>query len=194
MYILAAIAVVIGTLICIANWYALIVTASGRRHISVAPLVGATSLFFGLRGFPATESWAWLSPLADWGTLSLLIALPQLYRHAQETSLQNLLHSFVSEGKGRRCEIRLFKSGRFTARVRYDPALWCSRSGNGHVERGFGGTWREDPDGYLLEGYAGGRRLAIHLTDGSPRTVESDSGGGCCSWDSLDSLNLTQTV
>jgi hypothetical protein len=62
------------------------------------------------------------------------------------------------------------------------------------VERGFGGTWRGDPEGYVLEGYAGGRRLVIHVTDGSPRTVESDSGGGCCSWDSLDSLNLTQTV
>jgi hypothetical protein len=88
MYVLAAIAVVIGTLICIANWYALIVTASGLRHVSGAPLIGATFLFLGLRGFPATESWAWLSPLADWGTLSLLIALPQLYRQAQETSLQ----------------------------------------------------------------------------------------------------------
>jgi hypothetical protein len=140
MSILAAIAVVIGTLICIANWYALIVTASGRRHVSVAPLVGATFLFVGLRGFPATESWAWLSPLADWGTLSLLIALPGLYRDAQETSLRNLLHSFVSEGKGRRCEIRLFRSGRFTARIRYDPALQCSPTGHGHVERGFGGS------------------------------------------------------
>lgn len=69
MYILAAIAVAIGTLICLANWSVLVM--SGRRHVSVAPLVGAGFLFVGLRGFPVTESWAWLSPLADWGTLSL---------------------------------------------------------------------------------------------------------------------------
>jgi len=168
MYILAAIAVVIGILICLANWYAFIVTASGSRHVSVAPLIGAASLFLGLRGFPATESWAWLSPLADWGTLSVLIAIPQLYRQAQETSPRTLLHSLVSEGKGRRCEIRLFKSGKFTARVRYDSALLFSRSGHGHVERGFLGS------------------------DGSPRTMESYWGGGCCSWDSLDALDLTR--
>jgi hypothetical protein len=190
MYILAAIALVIGTLICLANWHALVV--SSRRHVSVAPLIGAVCLFLGLRGFAATESWAWFSPLADWGTLSLLIALPQLYRQARETSRQNLLQSFVSAGKGRRCGIRLFKSGKFTARVRYDPALPCSRSGHAHVERGFAGTWREDPEGYVLEGYGGGRRLIIHLTDGSPRTVESACGESCCAWDSLDSLDLTR--
>lgn len=190
MYILAAIAVVIGTLICVANWCALIV--SGRCHVFVVPLVGAASLFLGVSGFPATESWAWLSPRADWGTLSLLIAVPQLYRQAQETSWQNLLHSFGSEGKCRRCEIRLFKTGKFTARVRYDPALPCSRSGYGHVERGFGGTWRENPNEFVLEGYCGGRRLVIHLTDGCLRTVESDYGEGCRSWDSLDSVDLTR--
>ena len=89
MGILAAFAVVIGTLICLANWYALIVTASGRRQVSVAPLVGAACLFLGLRGFRAAELWAWLSPLADWGTLSPVIALPQLYRQAHETSLRD---------------------------------------------------------------------------------------------------------
>ena len=190
MYILAAIAVILGTLICLANWYALIV--SDRRHISVVPLIGAAFLFLGLRGFSATELWAWLSPIADWGTLSLLIALPQLYRQARETSPNNLLHGFACEGKGRRCGIQLFRSGKFTTRVRYDPALPCSRSAVRHVERGFVGTWREDPNRYVLQGYSGGRRLVIQLTDGSLRTVESGTSAGCCSWDSLDSLDLTR--
>ncbi len=46
----------------------------------------------------------------------------------------------------------------------------------GALSRSFGGTWQEDPNGYLLQGYGGGRRLVIHLTGGSPRTVESGLG------------------
>lgn len=62
-------------------------------------------------------------PARGLGTLSLLLALPYLYRQAQETSRKNLLHSFVSEAKGRRCHIQLFKTGEFTARLRFDPPL-----------------------------------------------------------------------
>ena len=103
-----------------------------------------------------------------------------------------LLHSFVCEEKSRRIAIRLFKSGKFTARVRSDPALPCTRCGYGHVERGFVGRWREHPDGYVLEGYGGERRLVIRLTDGNLHTVESKWGEGCCSSDRLDSLDLVR--
>jgi len=170
--ILATVSIAIGGLIAAFNWYSIYATLRAGRHVSPVPLLGGLLLVLGLLWFPQTRPYAWLGVMADYGTLIAIIGVPAIIWEAWSTCPASLLHRFVSEGDGRRDDIRLFKRSKFTIRTEFDPPVPCDARGALAASLGHVGTWREDPDGFILEGYAGSRALQIRRDEGHYSTTE----------------------
>ena len=77
---------ILGGWICLVNWMCLYKSWKTKRFHSVVPLVGAILLALGLTSFDRTAPYAWLSPLADYGTIAFLLAIPRLTKEAWNTS------------------------------------------------------------------------------------------------------------
>lgn len=191
--ILASIALILGGLIAVFNWHSIYASRRCGRFVSAVPLVGGALLVIGLLGFSRTRPYAWLGVIADYGTLSLLCAIPLMIREAWQTSAVNLLHRFISEANGRHCDIRLFKRSRFTVKCEHEPPFPCNGHGALVQSYGFVGDWHEQEDGFRLESYAGDRALEIHRSGDNYITREmgypSDTK---YPYDKLDSLELTK--
>ena len=172
--ILATIAIGLGALIALLNWYSIYASHRNGRHVSPAPLLGGLLLVLGLVGFPETRAYAWLGIVADYGTIILIFAVPVLIREAWSTSSTNLVHRLVSDSGGRHDDIRLFKRGKFTIKTEHDPPVPCNEYGALAVSRGFVGVWRKESRGFVLEGYEGDRILRILRADGVYRTSEEN--------------------
>ena len=172
--ILAAVAIALGALIALFNWYSIYASHKTGRHVSPAPLLGGLLLVLGLLGLRETRAYAWLGVVADYGTLVLIIAVPTMIWEAWSTSSINLVHRFLSDADGRRDDIRLFKRGKFTINSEHNPPVPCNTHGALAVSRGFVGTWREESQGFVLEGYGENRVLRMHNAGGGYRTTEEN--------------------
>ena len=172
--ILATIAISLGAFIALFNWYTIYESYRTGRHVSPAPLLGGLLLVLGLIGFPETRAYAWLGVVADYGTLVLIFAVPALIWDAWSTSSINLVHRLVSDSGGRHDDIRLFKRGNFTMKREHDPPVPCNEHGALTVSQGFVGVWREESQGFVLEGYRGDRILRILNAGGVYRTREEN--------------------
>ena len=189
--ILAIIAISLGALIALSNWYGIYTSHRTGRHVPPAPLLGGLLLVLGLIGFPETRPYAWLGIVADYGTVALVFAVPVLIWDAWSTSSVNLVHRLVSHSAGRHDDIRLFKRGKFTIRTEHDPPVPCNEYDALAVSRGFVGVWREESRGFVLEGYEGDRILRIFHADGVYRTSEENyPADRDFPVDRLDSLEL----
>ena len=159
--ILATASLVLGCYFAVFNWYSFYASHKSNRNVSPVPLFGALFLVLGLLGFQATKSYAWAGILADYGTLTLIFAIPMLVWESWTTSSFNLMHRFRSDVHGRRDDIRLFKRGKFTIKTEYDPPVACNGHGALAVSQGRVGRWRRDGAGYCLEGYGEDRITRI---------------------------------
>jgi hypothetical protein len=159
--ILSGASLALGGYIAAMNWYSIYASYRSHRNVSPVPLVGAFFLVLGLLGFPETKPYAWAGVLADYGTVALILAIPALVRDSWTTSRFNLLHRFLSDAKGRRDDIRLFKGGRFTIKTDFDPPIRSDEHGALAVSQGRVGTWRKDGECFCLEGYGENKLMRI---------------------------------
>lgn len=189
--ILATIAIALGALIALFNWYSIYASHKSGHHVSPAPLLGGFLLVLGLVGFPETRAYAWLGIVADYGTILVIFAVPALIWEVWSTSSMNLVHRLVADSGGRHDDIRLFKRGKFTIKSEHDPPVPCNEHGALAVSRGFVGVWRKESRGFVLEGYGGDRILRIIHADGVYRTREENyPEDQAFPVDRLDSLQL----
>jgi hypothetical protein len=159
--IVALVAIVLGAAISIGNWLTIYSSWKEKRFVSAVPLLGAGLLVFGLCGFPATRRFAWLGIIADYGTLVVILSVPRLVNEFWSTSRVNLLRSFISRQSGRVIEIRLFKKGVFTVRVKFDPPVPCNPPGAFVESFGLVGSWKQEGADFVLSGYAEDRVLRL---------------------------------
>ena len=193
--ILAAASVVLGGYIAVLNWYSIYASHKSNRNVSPVPIFGAVFLALGLLGFHQTKPYAWAGILADYGTLTLILAIPMLVWDSWTTSRINLLHRFLSEAEGRRDDIRLFKRGRFTIKTEYDPPVSCNEHGALAVSQGRVGTWREDGDSFCLKGYGEDRMTRIKKQEGGFITAEENyPKSNEFQHDRMGGLELTQVT
>lgn len=151
----------LGGCIAVLNWYSIYASHKSNKNVSPVPLFGALFLVLGLLGFQGTKPYAWAGILADYGTLTLIFAIPMLAWESWTTSRINLMHRFLSDAHGRRDDIRLFKRGLLTIKTEYDPPVACNGHGALAVSQGRVGTWRKDGDNFCLEGYGEVRMTKI---------------------------------
>lgn len=151
--ILAAIALVIGGLLIISNGYSIYASRKSGRYVSPVPLIAALFLGVGLFGFEQTRPYAWVGIVIDYGTIILIFAIPKLLWESWMLSSFNLVHRFSSETDERRDDIKLFKRRKFTINTKYDPPVPSDEHGTLAVSKGRTGTWRQEGEVYLLEGY-----------------------------------------
>jgi len=159
--ILATVSLTIGGYIVAFNWYSIYASHKKNRNVSPVPLIGAFFLVLGLFGFQETKPFAWAGILADYGTLTLIFAIPMLAWESWTTSRINLMHRFLSDAHGRRDDIQLFKRGKFTIKTAYEPPVACNAHGALAISQGRVGTWKEDGDSYCLDGYGEDRITRI---------------------------------
>ncbi len=187
----AVILLVVGSFIALSNWYSIYASRRTGRFVSAVPVFGAAFLAIGLLAFPETRAYAWLGIVADYGTIILIVAVPKMIWEAWATCSRNVLHRFVSESNGRRDDVRLFKQGSFTICSEHNPPVPCNEHGTMIASNGFVGTWREQSDGFILEGYGDGRVLHIMRLDDHHSTREQGyPEDSAFPVDRLDSLEL----
>ena len=136
----------LGGLVSLLNWLTLLQTWRTGRFCSPVPLLGTLSLAAGMLLYPATRPYAWVAVPADYGTLTLLFALPYLAGELWSTSRFNLLEEYAGTRGARTVRLRLFRRGVFTLeqRIRRQPGE-C-----GLLRLGTIGTWQRDGGRLLL--------------------------------------------
>ena len=190
MLLLGIALIVLGSALSLANWYTLYAYLCKDRYSSVVPLLGAILLGSGMATIPRTRPFAWLAVIADYGTLVLIISLPQLVYAFWSTSIFNRFAVFRTDDAGRKIQIKLFRRGIAVIQATFNPTL---PTGAGGFVVGFSwmGTWEHAEDGYSVTGYASDRQLVILRDNGAFKTRELGYPVGReYSHDCLDSLSL----
>ncbi len=159
--VIGVVALVLGAVICLNNWLTLYVSWKKKRVVSAVPLLGALLLAYGLASFPATQQFVWVSVIADYGTLILILALPKFINELWSTSRINLLRSLVSLNSDRTVELKLFKKTIFTIADTYDPPIPCNPHGARVVSRGYRGKWKQEGSAFVLKDYCEDRQLCL---------------------------------
>ena len=143
---IAAVLLVLGGLLALANWASVIRSHFTRRFHSPVPLVAAIMLAAGLWLIPNTRPYAWFSPLLDYGTLAILFASPRLIREAWSTSRINLVCEYAGKAGIKTARLRLFRRGIFTLRLNlHRPPGEC-----GLISTGTIGTWQREGTRLML--------------------------------------------
>lgn len=142
MQILATILIVLGGLLCFANWMSVLQSILTKKFHSAVPFFGAGLLGIGMLLMPSTRSWAWSAILLDYGTLALIIASPQLFCELWNTSKFNLLHDYSGKLENKFVRLCLFRRGIFTIRITIQRAAGQS----GLAGTGAGGIWHMEDE------------------------------------------------
>lgn len=183
---------ILGSLICAYNWMTIYWSRQEGRFISPVFAAGALLLGLGMIAFDGTRPFAWLAIVADYGTLSFLIAAPSLLRQFRSTSAARLVRVLCAEQQGRSVELRLYREAIFVIELRYyAPPAVANEHGALIENSGFQGTWKQEEGDYLMTGYAGDR--VLRLTPRGDRHVSQDSGGPAdprFPYDALDGLEF----
>ena len=110
-YCLGAVFITLGTLVSLLNWLYVIQSARTGRFISSIPLLGAAFLATGALLIPGLRWYAWLAIPLDWGTLALVLDMPQIIREEWQTCSWNLLEEYVGRRGDTVVRLRLFRRG-----------------------------------------------------------------------------------
>jgi len=149
--IIATTLIVLGGLLCFANWMSVLQSILTKKFHSAVPFFGAGLLGSGMLLLPATRHWAWLAILLDYGTLAFIIALPHLIRESWNTSQFNLLHDYSGKIENKSVRLCLFRRGIFTIRITIQrPVGQSGLTGTGTI-----GTWSITDEKLKLEIHGG---------------------------------------
>src|ERR1700682_682609 len=106
---LAITLIALGSTFTLFNWLMLYLTwRTGRFHSPIA-LLGGFPLALGLLWFPATRVFSSAPLILDWGSLTLLLALPCIVNELWSTNRFNLLEEYEGHRDGRTARLRLFR-------------------------------------------------------------------------------------
>ncbi|MBX9623303.1 MAG: hypothetical protein K2X82_05775 [Gemmataceae bacterium] len=186
---MAAVLLGLGGYVAVLNWAAVIVTARTGKFHSMVPLFGAAFLAAGALLVPTLRPYAWVAPLADIGTASLVLAAPLLVRQFWTTARFNLTGEYTGRRGGVTVRVRLYRGGAALLRFRVErPAGEL-----GLVELGLVGDWEQDGRAVVLR-VCGDRGVLepIPGDDGRYRVVGL-SPHPQCPGVSFDGLKLIRT-
>lgn len=116
------------------------------RFVSPIPLLGGLCLGVGAVLLPDRPPYAWAAALLDYGTVSLLFALPAIAREAWATCRLNLLEEYVGRQGQVTVRLQLFRRSVFTL-------VWDIERPPGEfglVGMGRGGTWQREAGSLVL--------------------------------------------
>lgn len=164
--------IVLGSCVAALNWITLITTIRSGRFVSAVPLIGAALLGSGLTIVPQTRSYAWVALIADYGTLTLLVALPRLGHECWSVSRFNLLHALHAHESGRHIQVKLFRRDIAIIRADFNPPVPCDDRGSFAVSFSWVAKWRIAGDGYSITDYGSGRELVVSAENGRFKTRE----------------------
>lgn len=183
----------VGFLLSIANWFTLWTSHHRNRHASPVPLLGALSLGYGLFSFPFTAPFYWIALIVDYGTLSLLIALPRLAQELWETSSINLLHKFTTKDATRKIVIQLFRGKKAIIKIQFSPSQPCNDYGALISSLGFLGNWTQEEDRFVIMSYAENRSLELIPVEKNFQSAEQNYPNKKYHYDELNDLLFTKT-
>jgi len=161
----AIIAIGLGGYICLVNWISLYQSWRTKKHISSVPLVGAVLLGLGLAYFEKTRYFAFLSIVADWGTILLIICIPSLVKQFWEVSGFNLIQTFVGNSKGVKYQLKLYKKGIFVIHADIEPPQIANKYGAKISHYGLQGRWSKSEGIIQLTEYDKDRVATLRKTD-----------------------------
>ena len=113
----------IGAYFSVINWPCIYWSRRDKKHHSPIPFLGAWFLGMGLAGFPSTRPFWWICLLIDYGTFSLILALPHILSEFWNTCSLNRLHRFYSLEEGRETTFELFRRGHALIRMKFSPTF-----------------------------------------------------------------------
>ena len=185
------IAIALGGFICIMNWLTVFYSRKEEHFISAAPFIGAIFLGYGLLSFPQTRPYAWISIIADYGTLIVIISIPYQFVEYWPVSRFNMLHSFLSLDPKKKIKIKLFKKGIFTISAKLDPPAPCDATGVLVSDFSFEGSWEQTLNTFMLKIYVDNRILKLSPKDNRYLIEEQDYPADTeFPYDSLDEIAL----
>jgi hypothetical protein len=95
---------------------------------------------------PTTRPYAWAAVLVDYGTLTLLLALPRIIAETWSTSRYNLVEEYIGDRGIKTVHLRLFRKGVFAIEQRFRR-----QAGDfGLIEGGTIGKWERKGDRLTL--------------------------------------------
>lgn len=192
MRLIGFIAIFLGGAISFANWFSLYQTWRTNKFISSVPLIGAFLLGFGLWQFQTTRPYAWLSVVADYGTLIFIYSFPFLVRDFWSTSRINLIKEYVGKSDNARISLNLYKKGVFVIRLEFDPPQSANHYGAQIGSLGLQGKWEVSGDQIQLSEYAENRILYFREENGRFIATELNYPEGReFTYDLLDGIEFT---
>jgi hypothetical protein len=172
MKFLAIIAIGLGGYISLMNWVILYQSWRTKKFVSAVPIFGALFLGLGLAYFEKTRYYAFLSVIADYGTLIFIISIPSLIKMFWDVSRFNLIRTFAGNTKYTKYELKLYKKGIFVIRAEVEPPQIAEEHGAKIGEFGLQGKWEEKDNVIQLTEYYKDRSLTLIKTDNKYITKE----------------------
>ncbi len=122
MKTLAIIAIGLGSIISLSNWATIYLSWETTKFVSSVPLFGALFLGLGLALFEKTRYYALLCPVADYGTLILIVSIPRLIKEEWETSNFNLIQTLlIGKSEHTKYVLKLYRKGIFIIQAVLKP-------------------------------------------------------------------------
>jgi hypothetical protein len=155
------------------------------RHVSLIPLIGGLSGFFGCLAIPSMRYFAIAPLLLDVGTASFLFfGLPLILKEVWLTCRWNLLREYVGQVERKRVQLRLFRHGVFILSQEFER-----KPGEvGIVKMSTIGKWSETDDELRLR--QNGMEAAYRADAVRPSVLHQVVGFH--SWEENDDLTLEE--
>jgi hypothetical protein len=166
----------IGAYFSVINWLCINWSRRDKKHHSPIPLLGAWFLGMGLAGFTATRPFWWMCVLIDYGTFSLILALPYLLAEFWNTCSINRLHRFYSLEEGRETTIDLFRRGHALIRMKFDSNFKMQSAREPRpLSLGSPCIWHMSDSVYELDGFGYGSERVLRIRPFEGRYICEDT-------------------
>src|SRR5262245_9068314 len=129
------------------NAFIVIRNLRSEKYISSFPIVGGMAGVAGFLLTPSLRKYAWAPLLLDYGTVSVIIAIPKLIRELWQISDFNLVREYIACDDRREIRLRFHKANIFTIRIKIKRQV----GELGLVELNTSGDWRQDGGALFLE-------------------------------------------
>ena len=168
--------IAVGGVFSLFNWASIFVSTQSR-FVSPALFAGTAPLLIGLLLLPETRSLWWIAVLADYGTLSLLLAIPWLVREGWSTSSFRLAEELFHQSQGLQVTIRLYRSS--VALLEISQPMRDLQDPEPHlVLNRLRGQWESEKNEVRISQYQGDRLLILRPTrEQSLLTQELNAAG-----------------
>jgi hypothetical protein len=172
MKILAIIMIALGGFISFVNWMTLYQSWKTKKFVSSIPLFGAIFLGAGLACFQKTRNYAFLSLVADYGTLVFIISAPKLLSQFWQTSSSNLFQAFDGQSQSFKYKLNLYNNETFVIDAKAQYSQPANEYGARIEQFGLCGKWENNEGIIYLTKYDNNRVLKLIKTDDNKYIAE----------------------